>query len=939
MTRTRFGVWLFSVLLAWASVASAQIEQGRLSGNVKDAQGGLLPGVTVTATSPALIGSRTAVTEGDGRYLLANLPSGTYSLKFELSGFQTVVREGIRLSQGSTLSVDIDLPVATLNETITVTGETPVVDTTSTKVGSEFNAQTLTSVPSATDLWASLAQTPGVRMRGYDVGGSHKSQQNGYEAFGIRGQNKVLFEGIDTTEGDSGAIFYSQYYAVDEVSVTAVGGDVEMSSPGTAIVQTYKSGGNSFSGTENITYEAGSFVADNTSDALRQRGFSGNPNLLFWELHLDLGGPIVTDKLWFYTAYNFFQLDKALSGVPREVATDPVSIEDPLVKGTWKATGNDTIGFFYQPRNLKLKPNRNLSAATAPESVLGQASRTSIKKVSWNRVWSNRLFMDARAALCCEIWPMSTRVSPVTNPPRLDNGTQLVTGAGWDAFTLDYRKPQAATTWTYFLPDKAGSHDMKFGFEWIENRYQQGINGQSGQVRYLDLNGNTNQIMLNDTGTFATFGDTWNPSYTSNRMVSFFLQDRWSPTHNITLQVGVRYGYQRPYFEEGTRTPVLSDVFPNQTVPAQVLFSRNNLAPRIGFVWDLFGTGKTALKASYGRYYAIYGNNFNNANPGGNNTRTYQFLDQNGNRLYDGPSELGTLVASTGGSSTTVDPNLKSPHADEYSISMEHQFWGDASVRGVYVRKLTKDVFGVVNTAWVGNINVPVQVANPLVPGETINALDIPNSLRGVVQNSFTNIPDSDATYDSLSLSAQKRFARGLFIQGSYDFQWRNELRQPATLSTSPLDTDPIGVYSFGGNFPLNFSSDVPNRQKTTNWQYRLLARYEFPKAIAAAFNYRVQSGFPYSSIVPVRLPNAGTQNVFVDGLDQHYSDAVHIFDIRIDKSVEFAGVKVTGMLDFYNLFNSNTVTNFFLTSGATYNRVIAALDPRAMQLAARITF
>lgn len=926
---------LCCVLSVGALPAAAQIEQGRLSGNVKDSQGGVLPGATVTATSPSLIGSRTATTENDGRFLLANLPSGTYALKFELSGFQTVVRENIRLSQGSTLSVDIDLPVATLAETITVTGDSPVVDTTSTKVGSEFNAATLASVPSATDLWASLAQTPGVRMRGYDVGGSHKSQQNGYEAFGIRGQNKVMFEGIDTTEGDSGAFFYSQYFAVDEVAVTAVGGDVEMSSPGTAVVQTYKSGGNSFSGTEHITYESGNFVGNNTSQELAQRGFTGNPNLLFWELHLDLGGPIIQDKLWFYTAYNFFQLDKALSGVDRAVATDPVSIEDPIAKVTWKMTGNDTVAFFYQPRNLKLKPNRNLSAANAPESVLGQASKTWIKKVSWSRVWSNRLFMDARAAACCEIWPMSTRVSAATNPPRLDS-TGLITGAGWDAFTLDYQKPQFSTTWTYFLPGKVGSHDMKFGYEVISNRYQQGINGQSGQVRYLDLNGNVDRVMLNDTGTFDEFGSTWNPSFTSNRMMAAFLQDRWSFRSNMTLQVGVRYGYQRPYFEEGTRTPVLGDVFPNLSLPEKTLFSRHNVAPRVGFVWDLFGNGRTAMKTSYGRYYAIYANNFNGANPGGVNTRTYQFLDRNGNRLYDGPLELGTLLASTGGSSTTVDPGMEQPYADEYSVSLEHQFWGEASVRGVYVRKMTKNVFGLVNAARLGTITTPVAVTNPLTGG-VINALD---TTTRAIDNRFMTIPDAGATYDSISLSAQKRFARGLFIQGSFDYQWRDELRQPSSPSTSPLNTDPIEVYSYGGNFPLNYSADVPNRQSTKNWQYRLLARYEFPRGIAAAFNYRVQSGFPVSPIVPVSLPNAGTQNVFTDPLDNIYSDAVHIFDIRLDKTIDVGhGVKLTGIVDIYNLFNSNTVTNFFLVSGSTYNRVIAALDPRALQLAGRITF
>ncbi len=928
---------VFSLLVSIP--ASAQIEQGRLTGIVKDNSGGVLPGVTVTVTSPALIGQRTTITEADGRYLITSLPSGAYIVKFELAGFQTMERTGIRLTQGSTLSIDMDLQVATLNETVTVTGESPVIDTTSTKVGAEFSGEALVGIPSSTDLWGALAQTPGVRMRGYDVGGSHKSQQNNYEAFGIRGQNKVLFEGIDATEGDSGGFFYSDYFAVDEVAITAVGGDVEMSSPGTAIVQNYKSGGNKFSGIENFTFEPGSFVGNNVTSDLAQRGFTGNPNLMFYEYHLDLGGPILKDKLWFYGAYNWFKIDKAISGIPTSVATDSSILEDPLVKLTWKATEKDTVIGYYQPRNYKRKPNRNLSASVSPEAVLAQASKTWIKKIGWQRVWSNRLFMDMRAAACCEIWPMTTKVDATTHPARLDQATQLQTGAGWDAFTLAYQKPQGAATFTYFLPTAHGSHDMKFGGEFISNRYQQGINGQSGPVRYLDRNGAVDQIMLIDVGTFEEFGDTWNPSFTSNRMFAAFLQDRWTPSSRLTLTAGVRFGYQRPYFEEGKRNPVLKEIFPELTVPERVLFTSTNWAPRVGMAYDLTGDDKTALKLFWGRYYAIYGNNFNSANPGGVNSKTFQFLDQNRNRLYDGPQELGTLVAATGGSSTTVDPDLKQPYADEVSASIERQFWGESSVRAVYVHKTTHNVYGVTNSARYGNINVPVTVANPFAPGQTINALDIPDSLRGVVRNRFMTIPEADSTYDTISVSGQKRFAKGLFVQGSYDFQWRDEIRQADNISTSPLNTDPIGVFGYGATWTLDYSADVRARQSNTNWQARVLGRYEFPFGVSFGANYRLQNGFPYAPVASIRLPNAGTQRVLVDNVSSNRSQTVPILDLRLDKAFTFRGVKLQGLLDLYNVTNNNAVTNFFLVSGSTYNRVIAALDPRAMQMGLRISF
>src|SRR5581483_196331 len=179
------------------------------------------------------------------------------------------------------------------------------------------------------------------------------------------------------------------------------------------------------------------------------------------------------------------------------------------------------------------------------------------------------------------------------------------------------------------------------------------------------------------------------------------------------------------------------------------------------------------------------------------------------------------------------------------------------------------------------NINVPATVANPFDATQWLHLLDIPASLRGVVQNQFTNIPDSDATYDTVSLSAQHRFRRGLFIQGGLDRQWRDEIRSPGTgaaISTSPLNTDPLPVYSFGSTYPLNYNADISNRQKNTNWQARVLGRYELPvSGVAVGANVRVQSGYPYAPVANVRLTNAGTVNVFVDDIDNRRSDAVGI--------------------------------------------------------------
>jgi hypothetical protein len=239
-------VFLSLSCLLVASIAFPQAQSyGRLEGVVRDSQGLVLPGVTVTLSGENVMGTRMATTDVDGSYRFLALPPGTYNLLFELAGFQGLNREGVVVSTGSTFTIDASLQIATVAETITVTGESPVVDVKTTGISATFDQTQLYDVPSATDMWAVLGQTPGIRMTGYDVGGSHKSQQTGYESFGLRSQVRVINDGINTTEGTGGAGGYYDFYAIDEFQVSAQGADVEMSTPGAQVVATTKSGGKS----------------------------------------------------------------------------------------------------------------------------------------------------------------------------------------------------------------------------------------------------------------------------------------------------------------------------------------------------------------------------------------------------------------------------------------------------------------------------------------------------------------------------------------------------------------------------------------------------------------------------------------------------------------------------------------------------------------------
>jgi hypothetical protein len=261
------------------------------------------------------------------------------------------------------------------------------------------------------------------------------------------------------------------------------------------------------------------------------------------------------------------------------------------------------------------------------------------------------------------------------------------------------------------------------------------------------------------------------------------------------------------------------------------------------------------------------------------------------------------------------------------------------------VRKQVRNTYANINVAREGQFTVPTSVLVNLtefdpanskgtVTGQqTVTVNDIPASLRGVVQNQFTNIASEKDNYDTVELAFNKRFSGGLFIDSSFDYLWRDELRANSAV-TNPFRTDPLNIGYFQNVYPA-----VGNRQTNTNWQAHLSGRYQFPYEIGVGANVQVQSGWPYTRLVSVSLPNAGTQTFFLDDISNHRSDTVPLVGVRADKSFPFGTHRVTLMLDVFNLLNSNAVTNFALTNGASFNKILATLQPRTAQLGFRLEF
>ena len=955
--------WCVTWLLAAGTVAPAFGQTlGSIEGTVADGQGLAVPGATVTLAGEALIAPQLAVTLVDGSYRFRALGRGSYDLTFELPGFQTLVREGVVVEGSRAIRIDAVLELAAVAETVTVTGAAPVVDIRTTALVNDFGTAELQEVPSATDVWAVLGQTAGVRMRGFDVGGSHKSQQTGYESFGVRGQNRILADGVDTTEGETGTGFYFDYYSIEEFTTTAAGADVEMTSPGSLVMMTMKSGGNDFSGLFHGDYEHANFVGDNTDTDLEARGYTGNPNLLFFETHADVGGPIVRDRAWFYAFYNHFRIDKAVSGVDRSVATDLGDFDGFGGKVTIRLTDRDRI-IGYTQWGLKEKPKRGLSTDVGPDSVLAQASWSWAHKAEWQRVWSDQTFMTAAYKHFGFSWPMVPQVDPGQQAPRLDTATGRLSGAGWfpgvngaPPFTFVRWKPQATATLNHYVPEFGGSHDFKVGYEFQIDSSRFGANANSGHIRYLDDSANGRPFGVDRIMLFSVPAEGEITADNRNRHHAAYIQDTWRPTGRLSLNLGVRYEQQRTYHLDAVSDPALTEFFPAGTTGGRTNVVWNTWAPRLGLTFAL--APRTVLKGHYGRYYLNLADAHEDANPASVAWIRHAFLDPNANGVYDGPAELGARLDELGATGaalreegTPVDPDLEPEYVDEVSVSLEHEVAADTSFRVSYVRKDLSGDSGIWNAPQQAALLTGRGISCTADPGWDCpwNALSgapliiqrVPDDAAGVIDNRMAAFPGMHAAYDTLQVAVNRRFTGGFLLQASFDYQWRDEFRAAAGENRSPLFADPLVVGSGGhGRIWQNHSLDVDARQATTNWGSRLLARYTLPYDVGVSANVRHQSGWPYAPIQRVDIPGTGTnQPIFLTDLSENRSENVTMVDLRLDKAFNVgARSRITLMLDLYNLFNSNAVTNFSLRTGDN-ERVIAALDPLAMKLGVRYQF
>jgi hypothetical protein len=948
----RIGVIVLGLMMAGLSApAFAQVSAttGAINGKVSDATGGVLPGVTVTIASPSMQGTRTDVTNAQGDYRFPAVPPGEYRITYELVGFNTVVREGVRVGLGFTATVNAELRVASLQETVTVTGESPVVDVTATTTAANFGQDRLASLPNARDFWTVLAAAPAIVVTRIDVGGSAAGTQTGYSAYDTKtDQHRPMVEGIVNTEGTGAAGWYYDYGSIEEVAVQTKGHTAEMPWPGVWSNFIAKSGGNEYHGKFYADYQNKGVQARNIDDAdtflcpssrcgdLQPSDLNRLEN--YYDINGDVGGYLVRDKFWWYGSLRDQNIKVALPNFP--VKPFETGLRNISVKGTYAMTQNNKIT-GYGGWGRKSQPNRLDTFAIGATAARHFSADSTWQQLYWGHTYkagyesvlSDRTFVELRGGQFRYIWP-NYRYTEA--PAYADTVTQIVEGGNRDGWFRTPSRNQIAGSMTYFKDNWVGDHSFKVGGEWFRETFTdergRGVDGVvPGDVLHILNNGNPFQVYL-----FAS------PSLSEQGVVTtgLYLQDTWRVNSRLTLNLGLRFDRYRNFLpaQEGPPVGRFNDV---QLSFAEVgdVNTFNQPVPRLGMVYDLTGQGRTVIKANYGLY--AWNPGVGPAQDVNENSldwyRQYNWADVNGNRLYD-PGEEGTLVARRGGAASAVlDPNLKQTMTTEFAGWIEHELIPGLALQGGYVYRGIDNFRVLVNQFRpMEAFNVPITIRDPGPDGRLNTADDGPGipgfnldpaNLALGARNISTNLPGS-AEYHTLEFIATKRQAGRWSLQAAFAQRWNK---------------DQENAY-FGNTFRGADTAANPNelintdngRINFTMWNVKINGSYDAAYGIRITPALRVQQGQAFGRTFLAGTANGinyGSQRILAEPIDSQRQDTITILDVRVEKFFDIGQARRLGaFFDVYNLTNSDAAQNITWSSGASYLRPVSIIGPTIMR-------
>ena len=940
-------VW--SALMAYAAPSFAQVSAGEISGRVSDESGAMIPGVTITLQGPALVRPMSAVSSSSGAYRFASLPVGTYELRFEIAGFAKLLRQDIVITAGFTAQINPRLKLSNVEETITVSGEAPIVDPRSTSLGTSYTRELLDAIPSARDPWVIIEQTPSLVMDRQNVGGNWSGQQSSFVSHGSGTNEMWNMDGATITDMAAGSSpGYYDFDSFEEIRITTGGSDASQDSGGVSINLVTKSGGNKFRGSARALVVDESMQSENITPDLRDQGAgSGNPIRRVTEWGFEVGGPIRRDKAWFWGGYSQSDIDVGVVGFLKPgcadandkdcLRSDVTNLTNLNAKLTFQWAKAHKSSILYNSGD-KLRDSRGAGSLNPPETTVRQSSPGYMAFLDHQWIPSDKLTMNLKATHVDGGFLLDFQDDSLRSvQPTFD----IVSGLnGRSTTSTDNIRPtsEVRVDGNYLLSDLlGGDHVTKFGLRWRSTPFQTfTVTGGGAVARFR--NGVPSEGELRRDG------------HTSRDMKEYsaYLNDSFK-RGRFTINLGLRLDYQN---DEALSANVAANPLAPELLPALDFKGADtgveffDISPRLGITRDLKGDGRTVLKTNLARYWGLGIDGAGTISPTGQTRLRYPWTDLNGDRVIQrnelnfsrllfnetnyNPANPASVV-----SAATVDPNLENDITDEFTFGVEHELAKNFGVGLTYIfRHYWNDnaTFRVgLQSASFQPVTMTVPCGNSSCDQPSYNVTYYQLPFQRPAETVLRNSQGANRRYHGLELVARKRFSNRWLMNGS--FVWQSTARHYEGGPDVDFQ-DPTNVAQQDG---------YPAGTLNARWTFKLSGMAQLPWGMSASAFVNVRDGVPFNRTVATpasRTGGLGVTDVFVRGFGDERYEMFRQLDVRLDKTIRAGRTRVILGVDAFNMLNEALVLSRVASQdGRTANQIRTILAPRVIRVGARLTF
>jgi hypothetical protein len=934
--------------LAFLMVSHRAVAQSGIAGAVKDATGAVLPGVTVEASSPALIEkTRSVVTDAAGAYKIVDLRPGVYSVSFSLEGFTTVVRPGIELPANFTAPLNAEMKVGGLEETLTVVGGSPVVDVQSASRRDSLAREVIDALPTGRNFQTAGAVIPSVSMGKFDIGGN-SAMQTGNTLMAAGSQANDTTEEVDgmginsTLSTGSNVPVYMNDEAYEEHVYTIVGGAADTQTPGVKINLIPKIGGNQFHGGGFALFANSSFQATNITpaEAAAQGVLSAARLDKVWDYNGSLGGPIMRDRLWFFVAtrdwgYNNFAPNAVLPDGSQAVDDNHLQAFNNRV--TWQANPKNKITAAYD-KFPKWRGHRNIETGTYdPAATYIQTVPLAYNaQAKWTSPITGKLLLESGASMNYYHYYLNYQDGLAASSA---NGVGAISQVDLNTNRTYAAARNTLDNWFahYYLVSSAtyvsGSHAVKIGeqYTWGWINTFQGANGDLFE-QYRGVPG---------AGGVPTQVTVYNTPVTShvdlNTDLGIYAQDSWT-LKRLTLNPGIRFDYLNESIP--AQTAPAGRFVPARSFPAMPDLPKwSDWSPRLGAAYDVFGNGKTAIKGSVGKYVqrdaTAFASKYNPLTLS-TDTRTWSgAVDAQGVPTGLGPSQNNRFGIAA---DQSADPNIRRPNQIVYNIGIQQEIMPRTAISANWFRReyhnniATQNVlvpFDAYQTEYT-----PVTIPDPRGNGESIVVYNLNRAYLGLQKNLDYTSATNSRTFTGYDLTLSRRLTNGAnfaggvaighFIAVTCDVADPNQLR---FCDQSQYDIPWYPVYKLTGQYPLPF-------------KFRLTGVFQSAVGYSdTAFGlHDINATYLVTrTVIPTLVQTSVT--VPLDPPGKYAYPRNNLLDLGFARTFKHGNVQYIPQLNVFNTLNANTVQSQVTAYGPNFGFVNTNMAGRLLRLQIQVRF